>query len=315
MKARQLLQAVACAALIGSGACRHQLVAPVSWAPRFGPVIGDELIVGDVVSGSTVWLATGADALVRVDLDGRRSARLQLRPLGAGEHVWGLASDGMGAMWTLVGRTVLAQVSEQGEIVRRVTLGQPHVGLFGAHRELLYQVMNFHPPVEALTAGPPGGARRTWGSMRTRSLPLARGAVAALNLVSCGSSQGALIPCWFPDQAAVTLTDLSGVSREVALDGLPVVAPEVLLAAENPRRPVRDAFVSASSDVWVLGSGEPPRKEDIERPGGWLLARYDADGRLLRRMQLPEPARVILSATRDTCLLLSWNGLVVEVRP
>lgn len=315
MKTRQLWRIAACAAIAMSGGCRHQLAEPASWLPRFGPVAGDELIVGNVVAGPTVWLATGTDALIRVDTIGRRFTRAQIRPLMPGEHVWGLASNGSGTFWTLVGRSVLAEVSGDGQIVRRTTLEQPHVGVFGGRHELLYQVMDFHPPAEALTAGPPGGARRPWGAMRTRARPLARAAVAALNLVACGSSQGTFIPCWFPDEAAVTLTDPSGTSREVRLDGLPVVAPEVLLAAENPRRPVRDVYVSATDDVWVLGSGQALRSEDSERPGGWLLARYDADGRLLRRMQLPEPARLVLSATLDTCLLLAWNGVVVEVRP
>ena len=315
MNAPHLWRVVACAAIIVSAGCRHQLVEPASWLPRFGPVVGDELIVGNVIAGSTVWLATGSDALIRVDTIGRRFTRAQIRPLVPGEHVWGLASNGSGSFWTLVGRSVLAELSGDGQIVRRTMLDQPHVGVFAGRRELLYQVMDFHPPAAALAAGPPGGARRPWGTMHTRVRPLARAAVAALNLVACGSSQGRFIPCWFPDEAAVTLTDPSGASREVALDGLPVVAPEVLLAAENPRRPVRDAYVSAKDDIWVLGSGQAPRAEDSERPGGWLLARYDADGRLLRRMQLPEPARLVLSATLDTCLVLAWNGVVVEVRP
>ena len=133
--------------------------------------------------------------------------------------------------------------------------------------------------------------------------------------LGCGPSAGAAIPCWFPDQAAVTLTTLAGASREIALDGLPAVAPEVLLTSDNPRRPVRDSFVSATNDVWVLGSGEPPAPEPVTRPGGWLLARYDADGRLFRRMLLPEPARLIMDVREDRCTLLAWDGRIVEVRP
>ena len=183
--------------------------------------------------------------------------------------MWGLATTREGEMWTLIGRATLAQVGEDAEIVKRIGLSESHVGLFAAGRDLVFQVMNLHPPDYALTAGSPGGAtRRPWSGMRTRDLPFTRGAVAALNLVSCGSSAGAVIPCWFPDTAAITLTDRSGASREIPLDGLPVVAPELLLASDNPRRPVRDAFVTAGNMVWVLGSGEPPGGDTSTRPGG-----------------------------------------------
>jgi hypothetical protein len=315
--AMRSMQSLVLAGLIAAlSGCAGTTSGTRSWDVRFGPVIANELIVGRVVSERTVWIATGADALVRVDLDRGRYTRSSLHPLGDGEHVWGLASTGRDEMWTLIGRGTLARFTEDGTIQRRIPLREPHVGVFGSGRELVYQVMNFEPPADALTTGPPGGERRrTWSGMRTRALPLARGAVAALNLVSCGATAGRSIPCWFPDQAAVTLADASGISREIPLEGLPVVAPEILLASENPRRPVRDAFVSATEDLWVLGSGEPPETDVPPRPGGWLLARYDAGGRLFRRVRLPEPARLVLGAIGDRCLLLSWDGQVVEVRP
>jgi hypothetical protein len=269
-----------------------------------------------VVSGRTAWIATEGDALVRVDLDRGSYTRRSLHPLGDGEHIWGLATTGRDEMWTLLDRGTLAGFAEDGTIQRRISLAEPHVGVFGSGRELLYQVMNFEPPVDALTTGPPGTTRRRpWGGMRTRALPLTRGAVAALNLVSCGATAGRSIPCWFPDQAAVTLTDASGASRDIPLEGLPVVPPEILLASDNPRRPVRDVFVSRSDDLWVLESGEPPGADVQGRPGGWALARYDAAGRLFRRVRLPEPARLLLGVTGDRCLLLSWDGRIVGVHP
>lgn len=302
-------------ALAGCACARHGNPVP-SWDVKFGPVVDDEVIVGHVIAGPTAWLATDGDALVQIDFAAARYTRAALHPLQANEHVWGLARTSTGEVWTLIGRTTLAQINDDGEIVRRIALDEPHVGLFGGGRELVFQVMNLHPPAAALEAGPPGGAaRHAWGGMRTRDLPFTRAAVAALNLVSCGATAGAVTPCWFPDQPALTLTDRSGASRVVPLDGLPVVAPEVLLASDNPRRPVRDALVTAENAVWVLGSGEPPDGDPSTRPGGWLLAKYDLDGRLFRRVQLPEPARLLLGARDDTCLLLAWDGRVVEVRP
>ena len=258
---------------------------------------------------------TGADTLVRVDVAGQRVATNPVHPLAAGEHVWGLASMGEGDLWTLIGRSVLAQVSADGEVVRRLELAEPHIGVFAGLRQLLYQVMSFDPPADAMTAGRPGAERKVWSRMRTRALPFARPAVAALNLVSCGSTANGTIPCWFPDQPSITLTAPSGASRELALEGLPVVAPEILLAAENPQRPIRDAFVTLDDRVWILGSGTYPADDRSTRPGGWLLARYDGQGRLEARMALPEPARILLGAGGDRCVLLAWDGRVVEVQP
>jgi hypothetical protein len=300
-------------AVIGASACAQQTKA--EWRRRFGPVLGNEAIVGHAIAGPTAWLATGGDALLQIDLDTARFSRLPIHPLEAGEHVRSLARTESGDLWTLIGPTVLAHVDgEDGRIVRRVPLQGAHVGVFGAGREIVFQSLSLHPPARALQASLPGGEnRRPWSEMRTRERPFARGAVAPLNLIACGSSSGPVIPCWFPDQAALTLTDRSGASREIALDGLPAVAPETLPTSQNPAGPVRDAFVIAAG-VWVLGSGTSRDHARAPRPGGWVLARYDLEGRLFRRIQLPEPARVILGAFADRCVLLAWDGTVVEVR-
>jgi hypothetical protein len=297
--------------------CARPHASEISWRVLFGPILGNEMIVGHLSEGDTAWLATGGDAILRVDLNSRRHARSGIESLGAGEHIWGLAKTSSGAgLWTLVSRNALAEVNEQGQIVRRYQLDEPHVGVFAWGRDLIFQTANLRAPAFALAAGAPGGVvRRTWGRMRTREMQFNRVASAALNLVSCGSSEGALMPCWFPDTATITLTDRSGSSRDLALDGLAHVAPEILLASDNPQRPIRDAIVTNTNAIWVLGSGEPPDRRMADRPGGSLLARYDVDGRLFRRVRLPEPARILLHATEDGCVLLAWDGRVVEVRP
>lgn len=316
MRHSNVWQIVAIATLLSLIGCARPAPAPVRWRVRFGPVVSPTIIVGHMSAGSEAWIMTGADSLVHVNLEDGRCTTRKVEPLAPGEHPWGLAQIADGTMWTLLNRSVLSQVSPQGQVLRRIALAHPHVGVFGGGRDLLYQVMSFDPPADAIVSGPPGEAdRRPWGRMRTRAMPLARAAVAALNLVSCGQATNGTIPCWFPDEAAVTLTDAAGVSRELRLEGLPAVAPEILLASENPRRPVRDVLVSPGGFLWVLGSGAPPRGELVERPGGWLLARYSGAGVLLHRMQLPEPARLLLAAADDWCLMLSATGHVIEVHP
>jgi hypothetical protein len=295
--------------------CVRPTGAATSWSVRFGPVIGSEEIVGRVVAGSSAWIATGGGALVHIDLQRGQSRRYDVHPLADGEHIRGLASTDRAGMWTLIGHRALARITREGLITRRIALAEPHAGIFTAGRELVFQVMSAQPPADALAAGPPGGLRRhKWSHMRTRALRIGGDSAASLNLVSCGATAGASVPCWFPDEAALTLTDASGLSREIVLDGLPTAAAEALFTSDNPRRPVRDAFVSATNAVWVIGSGASTGRDDPNRPGGWLLARYDSEGRLFRRVQLPEPARMLLAVSEDKCLLLTWDGRVVEVR-
>jgi hypothetical protein len=142
--------------------------------------------------------------------------------------------------------------------------------------------------------------------------PLARASVAALNMLSCGATQAAERACWFPDEAAVSLVADDGRTRRVTLTGLATVTPEALLTSDTPRRPVRDAYVDAQRDLWILSSGVPPDgKTDV--PGGWLLAKYGADGAPRGATRLPEAARILLRADPRRITLLLSSGIVAEV--
>ncbi len=300
--------------LVIAAGCHRSAPRTLPWSPRFGPVVGNDTIVGRAYSDSRILLLTDAPALVSIDL---RAEAVIRRPVsGRGSDVlWGLAKLDDGSLWTLAGQRTLGKIEADGRISERIPLLAPHVALFSAGRELVYQVLSFFPPADALATGPPGErSRRRWSALQTRTYALARASVAALNLISCGATDTAEIPCWFPDEAAVTLVHPDGRSRRLALPELPVVAPEVLLTSENPARPVRDVFVAAAGDLWILGSGTPGRTSGPVVPGGWLLVRYDGNGRMLNRADLPGGVRLILRATGDRCLLLASDGRVVEVR-
>lgn len=288
------------------------------WQPRFGPVVNDEVIVGRVAAGGKVWLMTSKDALVRVDMDEGAHARLALHPLERGEHAWGLASTGAQdeGFWTLTGRRELAHVTEGGVLDKRMPLEDPHVTLYSGPRQLVYQVVNMLPPADALVAGPPGASpRRRWSRMRTRPLPLQRVETAALNIILCGVGERDTIPCWFAEQATVTLAEANGDSREIALEGVRAVEPDALLASVTPRKPIADAWMSSAGELWALTAGEPARADLAERRGARTLGRYRADGTVLRRVPLPEPARLILRVRGARAALLAWDGRVVEVEP
>jgi hypothetical protein len=217
-------------------------------------------------------------------------------------------------LWTLVGEQTLAEIATDGTILRRIALNGMYVGLFGTGRELLFQRLDYNAPADTLLAGRPGDSvLRPWGGLITRVMPLARAIAASLNLVGCGASVTGELPCWFPDQAVVAVTDPAGLSRQLTLEGVSRVEPESLLGTTNPRRPIRDVFISADGDLWVLASGVR-LPGDETKPGGRMLIRSSAGGRMLARSDLPEPARLVLFARVNLAVLLTWDGRVVEVR-
>lgn len=300
-------------------ACRTTSVArePGAFAltPLFGPVVSSEVIGGRQDDGEGVWLLVGGTNVVRVDVAARNARRIAIA-LAPGEQCWGLAQLRDGELWTLKGRDTLIQVDRAGAVGKTIALLEPHLGLFAAGDRLVYQRARFTPPSPALSAGEPGlGNAVPWSGMTTRAFDhLARGSAMALNMVSCGGSAIDERPCWFPDEAAISLIDVHGASRRVVLPGLTVVPPDVLLAADNPARPVRDAYVDRKGRIWVLSTGTAPAGQ-ADRPGGWVLARYTREGVAEGLMRLQESARLILRVDGDRAIVLSGTGHVAEVRP
>ena len=122
------------------------------------------------------------------------------------------------------------------------------------------------------------------------------------------------VACWFPDEAALYLVMKRVARAGWSWRGLDRVAPEVLLTADNPARPVRDAYVDADGTIWVLSTGEPPSPAP-DVPGGWVLARYGPRGELMSVRRLAEPVRLILRAGGGRALVLTGAGMVAEVTP
>ncbi len=304
----------------GFGGCRAGSIARepgvLPLMPVFGPIVGSEVIGGRVDEGNDAWLLVGGTDLVHVDLPTRRSRRVALK-IAPGENCWGLARLEDGSLWTIRGRKSLIRIDSDGRVVQDEALSEPHLGLSAARDRLVYQVAAFTPPGPALRAGKPGDTNTVpWSGMTTRTFDrIARASAVVLNMVSCGGTARKERPCWFPDEAAVSLIDAGGATRRVDLPGLDVVPPEVLLTAENPARPVRDAYLDRDGGIWVLSTGTAPPGESAERPGGWILARYGPGGKLLGLGRLAESARLILRAEPGRALLLTSAGMVVEVVP
>lgn len=280
----------------------------------FGPVLGRDVITGRQDAGEVVLLMTDGPAIVRIDLRARRAERVTIA-VGPGETCWGLGRLTDGSVWSLKGRNDIIRIEPDGRVSRTVRLGHAHIGLMAAADRLIYQRAITTTPEPALRAGRPGEADEPWSSLMTRSFPgLGRVQAAALSMVTCGGTATADRPCWFPDEAALALIDTRGRTRRLSLAGLAVVSPEVLLTAENPRRPIRDAYADPDGRIWVLSTGDAPAGGS-ELPGGWLLARYAADGAPEGQVRLAEPARLILRVDGRRATVLAGSGHVSEITP
>jgi hypothetical protein len=299
-----------------AGACQPAPLAhpspSTSVRALFGPVIAAEVIRGREYDGDEVLLLVGA-TIVHVDLRSHRSSTtaIQLEP---GESCWGLARLTDGSIWTLKGRNTAIQIAADGTVSRAIDLREPHMNLFGAGHRLVLQRGLATAPDPALHAIEPGVEGATpWSALKTRQVPgIARAQASALSLVACGGTDRAERPCWFPDQAALSLIDVDGRARYMALAGLAPISPEVLLTAENPRRPIRDAYVDRGGRIWVLSSGDPPAGA-ADLPGGWILARYSSSGAAEGQTRLLEPVRLILAVRDGRVIVLAGSGQVGEV--
>jgi hypothetical protein len=307
------------AALLGAvtqASCAGRPLPTARVAPLFGPAVGSEAISGHVAVGNaSVVLMAGGTTIVQIDLD-TRDQRTTVVQLPGRERCWGLARLADGSVWTLMGRNAAIEVASDGSVRRTLALSAPQFGLFGVADRLIFQGAGLSPGAPALFAGAPDDPARTaWSALTTRSFEqLAGGAAAALNLVACGVSHSGEVPCWFPDEPAISLIGSGGATRRLELAGLPRVAPEVLINAAAPPRPVRDVFVERDGTIWVISTGKPPA-HGKNLPGGWLLARYGRRGEPIDRRLLPEPARLILRAGGGRALVLTGSGMIAEVLP
>jgi hypothetical protein len=303
--------------VLALGACRTASVgqAPGTAAMRslFGPVIAQEVITGRADLDREVALVANGTELLAIDLQ-KRSARRATIQVPPGKECWGLARLSDGSLWTLEDRHTAIRVDDRGAVLARLPLAGPHFGLFAAGDRLAYQEANFTPPGPALyVSGSIEASRAPWTAITTRAFPsLARASVAALNLLTCGETQSAERACWFPDEPAVSLVQPDGGTRRVVLQGIAAAVPEQLLTSNAPRRPVRDAYVDARRDLWILSSGAPPEGTS-DLPGGWLLAKYAFDGTPRGMTRLPEAARLVLAADPAHITLLLTNGHVAEI--
>ena len=308
--------AIVFAFVLLSAACAPVRQRPVTIVPLFGPAVGRETISGranDPAGG--IWLLMGGTSIVRIDLASGRRDEVRLQATGR-DRFWGLARLADATFWTLNAQHALTQISTDGTVVREVGGPNAFLGIFSGGERLVLQRARLSAGSPAMvTMIPADGDERPWSRMVVRPFEgLSLGAVTALNLVSCGTTERAEVPCWFPEEAALSLITADGTTRRLPLEGLPAIAPEALINATVPSRPVRDVFVERDGTIWVLAGGVP-RAAPADLPGGWMLARYGPKGQPIDRRALPEPVRLILRAGSGRAVVLTGAGMVAEVQP
>ena len=147
--------------------------------------------------------------------------------------------------------------------------------------------------------------RRPWSTRPWRGLLAraagSRGNLIAQNLVNCGLATGPALPCWFPGDTDVTLSDGTRPGHHAFPDQRSGVDPSL---------PLRDAIFVEHDRVWLLANS--PNLVDGRRVAGRLLL-GTAAGRELAHVDLNPPARAVIFATDKSCLLLTVGGDLMEV--
>lgn len=265
----------------------------------------DSLIIGRTVCGEETWLFTESPALIGVRIGRRTASVTPVRGFRPEDRPWGLACLTNNELWTLAAARTLARLSPEGQVVERLSLGQPYLGVYGVGDRLLLLQPPLRVGTPLLASGLPRepSDRRLWPGVVARR-PITRDADVTTNLLNCGVGAGGYVPCWFVKERRVTVSD--GSAQHTS-------SPELRFIAASPvdeSAPIWDVALAGTSRMWVLTTSRTGVKG---RPIGGRLTKSNRRGDDEGHLDLLPQARIILSATDKTCVLLSSNGELVEV--
>jgi hypothetical protein len=264
--------------------------------------IGDSVIVGRARCADSTWLLNEAGLLV--SLAGRVAPAVQrVRGFARTERPWGLACLADGALWTLATARTLARLGPDGSVGERVRLPAPWIQVYGAGDRLLFEPLPARIGMPLLSAVTPTRVQEAnaWRGLNGR--PGQDGIDGlTVNLVTCGLSRDRTVPCWFPSEATVVVSD--GMrARRYSFEW--IKEKDVNRAA-----PLRDVAHVEGERIWLLPSST--RLEQGRRVGSRIVL-ATRGGHELARLDLEAPARLIVSATAVSCVVLTVAGELVEV--
>jgi hypothetical protein len=265
--------------------------------------IGESTIAGRSRCGDRTWLLNESRELIEISPTGTIASLHGLRGLSANERPWGLACLADRSLWTLAAPRTLTRIARDGSIAERVRLRAPWTALFGTGERLLFEPAPPVPGTPLLATTSPLYPEQTlaWSALVARSAAN-RIDVFMANLVNCGLPLGALVPCWFPEDAEVTRSD----GRHTFRQGFGWLQAN----ATKSSLPIHDVLYVARDRVWVLSGAQSDRKH---RAAGRLVL-ATVTGTLLGEARLTPPARLIVGATDVSCLLVTIDGAIVEAR-
>lgn len=265
--------------------------------------VGDAPILGRATCGNSVWLLNQTSELVEVSVSNRRVVRRPIRGFQSTARPWGLACVADGTLWTLETPRSLVHLASDGRVVERIDLWLPRVALFASGNRLLFQQLPAVVAAPLLATSVPRKPFevRTWAGLLARTAT-SRADQLAQNIVNCGIASGVSVPCWFANEARVTVSD-GTTARSWPLPFLK--SPSV-----DQTLPIWDAALVASGHIWILATSA--RAFDGRRVGRQLI-RMEAAGTRHGGIDLDPPARLILTATQTTCTVLTARGELMEV--
>lgn len=271
-------------------------------APRLAAPIPKSLIVGRSVCRGSTWLLTDEPQLIRIAHADRRVSLQLVRGLLAGDRAWGLACLEDGTLWTLATAHALARIGIDGVVRERIELPFPRLVLFGRKDRLLFVQLPLVAGVPLLSTAPPrgNGSVRAWPGIFSRPAR-SRPEELMANLVNCGVSSTAAVPCWLPDEDRATLSD--GVTARTVRFGV------LRASGIDASAPIWDLAVAPRASMWVLATV-------VDRTGqrvGGRVIHTDALGAERSTTVLATAARIIVSAGDDECTLLATNGDLMSV--
>lgn len=279
-------------------------VTPLSIRPHPVPGlhIGDAVIVGRARCAGRIWLLTNDPALVEVALQPPGAVHRVVKGLHAREEPWGLACTNGSDLWTMVSPHELARVDLEGRIGQRIGRTFPMLAVFGHRDALITEQLPLVAGTSALAENQPGArlVRGPWRGLVVRDAPSPAERLTR-NLVACGVSGGAALPCWFADSDAVVVSN-GRTSRTVSIQGLGDSAVDRLA-------PIRDV-ATVPEGLWVLATRAAALGGRLT--GGRVLL-TGFDGVVHRRIDLVPPARLIVDALPGVCWLLGADDRLLEV--
>ena len=269
-----------------------------------GPPLPSSLIVGRAVCAGTTWLLTDRPVLIAVTHDRRAVTVRPVRGLQPADRPWGLACLTDGTLWTLATSRALVRLAPEAIARERIELRWPRLVLFGWLDRVLFAQLPLPIARPILASSPPRdtGEPAPWPKFFGRAAE-ARSDLLARNLINCGIGRQRHLPCWFADDRRVTVSD-GASARSISFAAL-------YGADVDASAPIWDLAIGGGDTLWLLVTAVAPSRG---HKAGGRLVKTNREGVEQSSLQLPTAARTILSATDTTCVVLTVEGTLMEVR-